>query len=223
MRVSPLARQQQFAVLVRYACVVMAHRQTPRVILRRPRRGRFDEGEILVTEIGLGGAKFEHSARLDVRRRGMLSCGPLNTSAIVRHSELLPSKTGIVYQSGIEFVDLDPSDRNLLFDLLVQEAKEQVVEWEANLAGDAPMGSRHTVVRSAVAVRFLSLKLSPGGWTRSITSDPNQPIDGVAILEDTPESEIEMLCTTYVEADEPARELMRRIATVAILERLRAQ
>jgi hypothetical protein len=214
---------QNIAGLVRYARLVMPHRQTPRVILRRPRRGRFDEGEILVTEIGLGGAKFEHSARLDVRCRGTLSCGPLNTSAIVRHSELLPAKTGIVYQSGIEFVDLDPSDRNLLFDLLVQEAKEQVVEWEANLAGDAPMGSRHAVVRSAVAVRFLSLKFSPNGWIRSITSDPNQPIDGVAVLEDTPESEIEMLRQTYASADDAGRELMRRIATVAILERLRGQ
>jgi hypothetical protein len=201
----------------------MPHRQNPRVLLRRPRRGRFDDGEILVTEIGLGGAKFEHSARLDVRRRGTLSCGPLTTAAVVRHSELLPSKTGIVYQSGIEFVDLAPSDRNLLFDLLVQEAKEQVVEWEANLAGDAPMSSRRAAVRSAVAVRFVSLKLESGGWARSITSDPNQPIDGVAIPEDTTESEMEMLRQTYASADDAGRELMRRIATVAILERLRAQ
>ena len=201
----------------------MPHRQTPRVILRRPRRGRFDEGEILVTEIGLGGAKFEHSTRLDVKRRGTLSCGPLTTSAVVRHSELLPAKTGVVYQSGIEFVALDPSDRDLLFDLLVQEAKEQVVEWEANLAGDAPVGSRRAVVRSAVAVRFVLLKLTPDGWTRSITSDPNQPLDGVAILEDTPEPEMEMLRKTYARADEAGRELMRRIATVAILERLRGQ
>ena len=34
-------------------------RQTPRVILRNPRRGRFGDTEILVLEMGLGGAKFE--------------------------------------------------------------------------------------------------------------------------------------------------------------------
>lgn len=178
---------------------------------------------MLVTEIGLGGAKFEHAVRLDVNRRGTFTCGPLTTTVIVRHSELLPTKTGIVYQSGIGFTDLASSDKNLLFDLLVQEAKEQVVEWEANLAGDAPIRPRGVVARSAVALRFVSLKLTPTGWTRSVTSDPNQPLNGVAILEDTPEPEIEMLRTTYEKADEPARELMRRIATVAILERLRAQ
>lgn len=203
--------------------MVMPHRQTPRVVLRRPRRGRFDDLEVLVTEIGLGGAKFEHSARLEVKRRGAFSCGPLTTTAVVRHSELLPAKSGIVYQSGTEFDGLDPSDKSLLFDLLVQEAKEQVVEWEANLAGDAPMRPRQVPPRSAIALRFVSLRLLPNGWTRSITLDPNQPVDGVAIPEDTPEPEIEMLCKTYAKADHPARELMRRIATVAILERLREQ
>ena len=152
-----------------------------------------------------------------------MSCGPLTTLAVVRHSELLPAKTGIVYQSGVAFLDVGPAEKGLLFDLLVHEAKEQVIEWEANLAGEVPARARGSVARSSVVLRFVSLKLSPSGWTRTITADPNQPLDGVAIPEDTPEPEVALLLKTYESSDEPARELMRRIATVAILERLRGQ
>ena len=201
----------------------MTNRQTPRVILRRPRRGSFDGVEVLVVEMGLGGAKLEHPQRFDVGRAGTLSCGPLTTPAAVRYSVLLPAPDGFVYQSGVEFTAAGPAEKALLIDLLVREAEEQVVEWEANLAGDVPLPSRRNVRRSAVAPRFLSLRLLLAGWERSVTPDPNQPMDGVTILEGTPEDEVEMLCQTYRDADQATRELMRRMATLAILERMRAE
>ena len=199
----------------------MPHRHAPRVILRRSRRGTFEEVDALVIEMGLGGAKFEHEARLDVGRVGKFSCGPLTTQAVVRHSVLLPTPTGLVYQSGVGFPDLGESEKALLFDLLVREAKEQVIEWESNLAGDAPTPMRVPTIQSAVAPRFISLKLATSGWQRLVTTDPNQPIDGVTIIDGTSAEEVAMLQKTYEAADPPTRELMRRIATVAILERLR--
>ena len=175
--------------------------------------------------MGLGGAKFEHSNRLDVGRTGVFSCGPLTTEATVRHSVLLPAKTGFVYQTGIAFANIGESEHELLIDLLVHEAHEQVVEWESNLQGverdAAPV--RRAARKSAVAVRFLRLRRTSFGWDQKVTSDPNQPIDGLTIvLDGTTEDELAVLKRTYDAADETMREFMRRVATVSILEQLRS-
>lgn len=198
-------------------------RQTPRVILRNPRRGRFADEEVLVLEMGLGGAKLEHPSRFDVGRLGAFACGPLTTEAIVKHSVLLPAKTGVVYQSGIAFTDLDKTEHDLVLDLLVHEAQEQVIEWEANVQGlERPAPRRRVTRQSAVALRFIALRLAPDGWERRITSDPNQPANGVTVIEGTPDEDLAVLQETYEAADAAMRELMRRVATVAILEQLRA-
>lgn len=198
-------------------------RQTPRVILRTPRRGRFDDDEVLVLEMGLGGAKFEHAARLDVGSKATFTCGPLTTGAVVKHSVLLPAKTGVVYQSGVSFLDVDKPVHDLLLDLLVHEAQEQVIEWESNLEGvERRAPARKAARQSAVALRFLVLRRSAArGWEQRITSDPNQPDDGITIIDGTAEEDIAVLKETYDHADEAMRELMRRVATVAILEQLR--
>jgi hypothetical protein len=203
--------------------MAMTNRQTPRVILRRARPGRFDEMEVLVVEMGIGGAKFEHSQRLDVGRTGAFSCSPLSVPAVVRHSVVLPTPTGFVYHSGVAFTRVTPAEKDLLLELLVHEAREQVVEWESNLAGDTPLPQRGTVPHSAVAPSFISFRLLPSGWQRAVTIDPNQLLDGVTIVEETPAEEVEMLLRTYEAADQPVRELIRRIAMLAILERLQGQ
>ena len=173
--------------------------------------------------MGLGGAKFEHSSRLDVARVAVFSCGPLTTEATVRHSVLLPAKTGVVYQSGVSFPNVGPREHELLLDLLVHEAQEQVIEWESNLQGverSAPP-ARRAARQSAVAVRFLCLRRMARGWEQKITSDPHQPVDGITIIDSTPDEEVAVLKRTYEGADEAMREFMRRVATVAILEQLR--
>lgn len=201
----------------------ITQRQSPRVILRSPRRGRFGDLEVLVLEMGLGGAKFEHSVRLDVGLEGAFACGPLSTRASVRHSVLLPAQSGVVYQTGIAFTGIGPRENELLLDLLVHEAQEQVVEWESNLRGDERPSvlSKRSERRSAVAPRFLHLRYKMGRWEREVGTDPNQPVDGVTIPADTPEEEVAVLRKTYEKADDAMRELMRRVATVAILERMR--
>lgn len=177
---------------------------------------------MLVLEMGLAGAKFEHSGRFDVGLDAPFTCGPLSTAAMVRHSVLLPAKAGVVYQSGIWFSQLGEAERALLLDLLVHEAQEQVVEWEANLAGELRVRpARQPARHSAVAVRYVRLRLTNDGWLRTLTSDPNQPPDGILVVDSTPEEEIDVLRETYEQADDEMRELMRRVATVTVLEHLR--
>jgi hypothetical protein len=194
-------------------------RNTPRVVLRKAREGRFGEEQVLVLELGLAGAKFEHGTRLDIGTRATFICGPVIAHGNVRHSILLPAERGVVYHTGIAFVNLDDDQERHLYQLLMDEAQEQVNEWEANLQGVPwrPKPAR----KSIAARRYISLRKTPDGWVRTITKDPNQPIDGIAVPDDTPENELEILRRTYDNADRTTRELMRRMAMVGILERLR--
>ncbi|HUR79270.1 MAG TPA: hypothetical protein VM733_00795 [Thermoanaerobaculia bacterium] len=196
-------------------------RQSPRVILRNPRRGRFGEDEVLVLEMGLGGAKFEHGFRLDVGRAATFTCGPLTTEGAVRHSVLLPAKTGVVYQSGVAFTSLGDRERELLLELLVHEAEQQVSEWEANMRGDVPPRAKKPPRVSAVAVRFVTLRLVNQRWQRTTSKDPNQPVDGITILETTPDAEVAILKRSYESADNATRDFMRQVAILAILEQMR--
>ena len=196
-------------------------RTTPRVILRHPRRGSFGEDDVLVLEMGLGGAKFEHPHRFDVNRMATFVCGPLRTQGTVRHSVMLPALEGVVYQSGIEFTAVGDDERTLLLDLIAHEAEKQVAEWEANVRGEMPPRPSKTVPRSALAPRYVLLRLTEKGWQRTVTSDPNQPIDGVSVIEGTPEEEITKLRLTYQRGDEAMRELLRSMAMQAIVEHIR--
>lgn len=195
-------------------------RQTPRVILRSALDGKFDGVPVLVLELGLGGAKFEHQQRLDVGQTGPFNCESIAVEGRVAHSIMLPGEEGILYHSGISFPMLSEEQKSQLFDILMREAQEQVREWELNLHGKAWLPPE-AVKRSAVASRYLTLRWAKGSWKRSISSDPNQPTDGVTIASDTPDQEIAVLCETYEAADEATREMLRRIATVTLLERMR--
>lgn len=196
-------------------------RSNPRVLLRNPRRGQFGDDDVLVLEMGLGGAKFEHSGRFDVGRTALFTCGPLTTEAVVRHSVLMPARTGVVYQSGVAFASLGQAGHALLLELLVHEAREQVTEWEANVRGESLPRPRKPVRQSAVAPRFICLRYPHTGWMRTVTADPNQPLNGITIPDGTPEEAIAILRRDYERADEQGRELMRAVATVAILEQMR--
>jgi hypothetical protein len=194
-------------------------RQTPRVVLRKPRQGRFGEETVLVLELGLAGAKFEHGTRLAIGSRATFICGPVITDGEVRHSILLPSRTGVVHHTGVAFPELTASQQQQLHQLLIDEAQEQVQEWEANLEGLA--WRPKPAPKSVVVRRYICLRKTPDGWVRTITVDPNQPLDGVAVPDDTSATELELLRRTYDAGDKTTRELMRRMAMVGILERLR--
>ena len=196
-----------------------AQRQTPRVILRDPIEATLDGMRVLIVELGPGGAKIEHSQRLDLQRRGRLACASFDLHAQVRHSVVLPAREGVVYHSGLLFHAVTSSQREVLMAMLVQEAQRQVTDWEANLTGQVKWHPE--TARSVVAHRFICLQLTNAGWNRFATSDPNQPLDGVTVAGDTPEDELKVLCASYEQADEPARELLRRMAMVSILERMR--
>lgn len=195
-------------------------RRTQRVILRFPLQAAIDEQPVLILELGLGGAKFEHSAPLPINSWRTLVSGPVALSGTVRYSTMLPSTETVIYHSGIEFSGMSSEQAAAVYDLLLSEARQQVSEWEANLEGQQPFRATSRP-RSAALQSYIWLRFLNGRWERIVTTDPNQPLDGVAVPDDTSDEEIQLLCDTYADADDRMRELMRSMATLAILERVR--
>jgi hypothetical protein len=194
-------------------------RQSPRVILETPLPAKLDEADCLLVEIGLGGAKIEHAERIPVGQQCRFELDGIVYQAVARHAVLLPAKEGVAFHTGVEFVEAGQEHRDALHRLLIREAEQQVRAWEANLAGRSTL-QRTERRRSVVAQRFVWLRWVEGEWLTTVTSDPNQPLDGIAVAADTPQDEIRKLCRTYEASDDAMRDVLRQIATLAILERL---
>lgn len=180
-----------------------------------------DDEPVLVLELSLTGAKVEHDSRRNVGQEHTLNLGHVALRSEVRFSVLLPATTGVTFHTGVEFREMTPQQTAAIYEILIEAANEQVLAWEANLEG-LPLRGRKTP-KSAVAQRFLWLRLTPKGWVRTETPDPNQPLDGVAVPSDESEDDIRKLCATYEKGDDETREFLRHVATLAILQRIRPQ
>jgi hypothetical protein len=194
-------------------------RNSPRVILQQPLEGTIGSQRCLVVEVGLGGAKVEHASRLSIGDRLKLDMPERQLKVSVRYSVALPGESGIVYHSGVAFDGLSDQDQSAIYALLIHEAEKQVATWEANLEGHFPMDHLASA-RSAVAPRFVWMRLKGRIWERTDTTDPNQPIDGFAVPAELTAKEIKSLCEAYEGGDESARASLRQVATLAVIDRL---
>ncbi len=196
-------------------------RRSARIALRPPREVRLGEQPALLLELSTGGARVEHQERVMVASRATLHLPGFDVTARVRYETALPGSSGIVYHTGLQFTDVATPEATMLEDLLRAEVQRQVEEWEANLNG-VPMPPRPVAgPRSSVLQRYLWLHLTSQGWVRKETSDPNQPLDGLAIPADQPLESIALLCKTYENADPRTRDYLRTCATLAIMDRMR--
>lgn len=201
------------------------NRKAQRVYLSTPIKGLLSAMPVAVIEIGLGGAGLEHAGTVMVGERHVLtieSRHPIRIQAVVRHSQLqqlgggsLPS----LFRTGVEFLTVNDEQELLIDSILIDEAKEKIAEWEANLTGTR----RH--VRPAFAPlprrphAYAWHRFVKGEWTITITRDPNQPIDGFAVCDDEPPETAKLLRQTYERYDDDDRYMLRMMAQLAIAER----
>lgn len=194
-------------------------RNSPRVILQQPLEGTIGNQRCLVVEVGLGGAKIEHASRLSIGEKLVLALPERQLKVSVRYSVAQPGEGGIVYHSGVAFEGLSDEDQAAVFALLIHEAEHQVASWEANLKGRFSLDHLATP-RSAVAPRFIWMRLKGRSWERTDTTDPNQPTDGFAVPSELTTKEIQSLCEAYEAGNESARASLRQVAALVIIGRL---
>ncbi|HUO83865.1 MAG TPA: hypothetical protein VM534_02020 [Thermoanaerobaculia bacterium] len=109
---------------------------------------------------------------------------------------------------------------------IISRATEQ---WQANALGrhEEESGARSMVSlddrveldAGSRSGRYLWYRLTREGWKSSIVFSPMQPLDGFAVPFEEDPNQVRLLCTAYERSDEPGRELIRRLADLAILEK----
>jgi len=201
------------------------NRKSQRVNLTTALKGRLSANPVAVIEIGLGGAGLEHGGTVMVGERHVLAIDarhPLQLRVIVRHSVLLQLSSGdkpSIYRTGVEFLSVSEDQETLIDSILIDEAKEKVAEWEANLAGN------HRKTHPALSLlprrphAFSWNRYVNNKWTATATRDPNQPTDGFAVCDDEPSETVALLRKAYELYDEDDRFMLRMMAQLAISER----
>ena len=63
---------------------------------------------------------------------------------------------------------------------------------------------------------FVSFRLGANGWKHRRSLLPDQPEDGFTVRASVPQDEIELLCLTYENGDEDARQLTRLMAQLSV-------
>ncbi|MFA6958667.1 MAG: hypothetical protein WC538_22590 [Thermoanaerobaculia bacterium] len=201
------------------------NRKSQRVTLTTPLKGRLSALPVAVIEIGPGGAGLEHGGAVMVGERHALAIDarhPLHLRVVVRHSILLQLSSGdrpAIYRTGVEFLSISEIQEALVDSILIDEAKEKVAEWEANLSGN------HRKTHPALSLlprrphAFTWNRFVNNRWTTTATRDPNQPTDGFAVSDDEPLETVELLRKAYELYDENDRFMLRMMAQLAISER----
>ncbi|MBI2214349.1 MAG: hypothetical protein HYU52_11945 [Acidobacteria bacterium] len=201
------------------------HRKTQRVYLSTPIKGRLGDLPVAIVEIGLGGAGLEHAHTVMVGERHHLhvdSRQPFRIEVVVRHSQLQLLGTGgspSVFRTGVELLAIDDQQELLIDSILIDEAREKIAEWEANLAGTRRITHPTFAAIPHRPHAYAWHRLVRATWSVTVTRDPNQPIDGFAVCDDEPMDTVTMLRQAYERYDEDDRYMLRMMAQLAISER----
>ena len=201
------------------------NRKSQRVFLSTPLKGHLGATPVAVVDLGPAGAGLEHEGAIRMGDRLSLTIHwrhPIRVTAVVRHSllqQLASARSNATYHTGVEFDSASEDQTTLIEGVLIDEAREKIAEWEANMTGTRRqrLPSLTPIPRKPHA--FVWHHFVRGAWTTTTTRDPNQPIDGFAVCDDESDEKVQLLRQAYEWYDEDDRYMLRMMAQLAITER----
>lgn len=205
-------------------------RRSQRIELAEPLQGSFGMTTVTVVELSESGAAIEHRGFIAIRTAERLRVEarpPFEISASIVHSVMIATAESLpecVYRSGVTFHDVSDETRAVIESVLLDEALRTVRLWEANASGITISPAIEALQRRSKQRRapsdYVWMRLTGDRWERTATRDPNQPLDGFAVLGTEEPDDIALLCRTYQASSEDERNLIRALAQLAIAERL---
>lgn len=167
----------------------------------------------------------EAGATISLRIEGL----PIPLEGVITRCTMRLERGSSVYRSGISFKHSKQYVPAALKDLLSRELHKAIELWKANARGalpadveQMPLFSGESGMRShrRRPRSFIWYRLSRDGWQKSVTLDPNQPLDGFAVSADDDQRQMSLLQETYEKSDESGRQLIRLLAHLAIASAL---
>lgn len=192
-------------------------REFQRLRLESPVAGTFDSTEVTVVEVGILGARIEHTAPLEVPR-GELRFR-FGGNEIHMRCEVM--RTGGSYVSGLRFIAAVGASgdylRDMLAQLVVNELERKYDSSATRLRIRAVDGDR--TVRG-VDAHFLSYRYEDGAWRRRRVFLPEQPAIGFTVARGEDADEMQRLCAVYEASDDEGRRLIRLFAELSVSDAL---
>lgn len=191
-------------------------REFQRLRLTTAIAGTFAGMAVSIVEIGILGARIEHSAPIE-DHRGELRFSFEDRSVALR-CEIVRS-TGMSGElvSGIRFLAAieDSGDhlRDMLATLVGQSLSSRYDSSATRIRIRKVDGDK--TVRGADA-HFLSYRYEDGAWRRRVVLLPEQPAFGFTVARGEDAVEMQRLCEVYEASDEEGRRLIRLFAELSV-------
>lgn len=177
----------------------------------------FGRGHGVIIDLSDRGARIRHSA--PVRRGASVRVSfeweraRFSATAEVLAVRMIGLGSGPSYESRVQFTSVDASSQRVLAAALDGIAGRDMRRWVANLHGWSDEAPSPAAAHSGT---FLRCRLRGKWWDRKLTSDRTEPADGFLLPSESTETEIATLCDSYARASEEEREVIRRMAAVAV-------
>lgn len=211
-------------------------RRAERIQLPEAIEAEFFGIDVMISEIGLLGARLEHTApladedgegELFFRWRGEVIA---IRGRIVRSEWFSDTRGNRLYRTGVEFSGASPASGALLREFIAFHVTRMLHEQKANARGERTVFDDDFTpfVRSFSlgqneerrnAPRYISCRFeAPSTWRVTTSLSPKQPLDGFLVSEKTPAAEVELLKRSYLEADAAGRRVIRALAEMSLTE-----
>ena len=187
-------------------------REFQRLRLESPVEGTFAGSSVSIVEIGILGARIEHSAPLD-SPRGDLQFTFGGTPVQMRCE--VARSTGPV--SGLRFLAAMGESGDNLRDMLAQlvvKALESRHDSSATRLRIRAVDGDKTV--RGVDAHFLSYQYENGAWKRRPVFLPEQPPMGFTVARGEDAAEMQRLCEVFEASDDEGRRLIRLFAELSV-------
>jgi hypothetical protein len=189
-------------------------RKAERTTLAEPLLVRIGATSGRIIDLSLVGARVEHEEKLTVGAMVDLELQGARFKGRVARSEISGRKGGtLVYQSGIQFTELDATVSGVIASIL-RGKEEEAAPPPAPPPPAAPApsapggGNMFFAVDDEETMPYIMLRFRENRWSKHYTATPQQPDEGLTISRDQA-NEIDMLQRTYETADPETRRMMR--------------
>ena len=205
-------------------------REFQRLRLAKPILATMRGANALILDLGFGGAFLEHygtatpgdSFNVAFRWQGE----DVELVCEVARSNVVEERAGdgmsIVSHTGVRFTAGVGDSMSRLTDLIATSVGRILSAQKANATGVGPRSAGKTILANMGAARrnrsrgYVSYRLKGDTWWRVPTDDPEQPADGFTVAAHEDPEEIEVLCRSYLDADEEGRRLIRLVAELSV-------
>ena len=192
-------------------------REFQRLHLESPISGRFGNTDVSIVEIGILGARIEHSAPLESPRSDLHFT--FGGNEIQLRCEVARSAGPV---SGLRFLaalgDSGDNLRDMLAQLVVKALESRHDSSATRIRIRAVDGDK--TVRG-VDAHFLAYQYEHGAWKRRPVLLPDQPEMGFTVARGEDAAEMQRLCEVFEASDDEGRRLIRLFAELSVTDALK--